>query len=171
MLTTTSIKGGFLYFGLLFLIVVSVIYFLLFSNPSVQNNFYERAFKLNYSAFKNGIQFANYRFITDKKKDSTIDKWINQDIGLDYNEYGFPIGTEISDITQESPVTADDCRHIWQFVLGPLRPDISFTVKNKGYWVQLTTDKVCVFRSGNVANFEIHYRAIEGNVLLVNSLN
>jgi hypothetical protein len=169
-LSSTSLQSGLLYFVFLLLVVIAVIYLLFFKTNSIQDNLNKHAFRLNYSAFDNGIKFSNYKFIvnaTNTISGSTIDQWNDGSIGLDYNKYGFPIGTNISDKNIQSPRNAMDCLQLWQFVLGPLKPEISLSEKKTNYWVRLNSAGSCEYRDKNVRELMVNYNPNEGKVKLI----
>jgi hypothetical protein len=160
-LTSASLKSGFFSFFLLFA-----------KNPSVHENLNRHAFKLNFSAFSNGIKFANYKFIAQRKdvnEDYTKDVWLDKKVGLDFNLSGFPIGTEFGDKSYQLPQTAKDCLQLWNFVLGSLKPKISILKNKHDYWVLLNEQGECEYRDPNVAELFVMYDANEGKVKLIDN--
>ena len=171
-LTATSLKSLSLYFVLLVMIVLGAIYFLHFKQPNVIDSLNTQAFRLNYSAFENGIKLANYQFIIRnaqqvKNNGNMFDIWTEGDIGLDYNNAGFPIGTDILRSNQQAPASSNDCLRLWQFVMGPLQPKILLKPDSGGYWTQLSFDNSCIFYSSDVPGLEVHYFSDTGKVSLI----
>lgn len=165
-LTATGARSGLIYIVLLLVAAIGGFYLLKLKQPSIEDNFNRQAFRLNYSALHNGIRLANYRFIANSQQESRIDRWVENDIGLDFNLKGYPIGTDIISGFQESPKTSNQCSQIWQFVLSPFSPSLSLQRQDSGYWVELTPENVCVYRFTEVDNLEIRYQAIKGKVEL-----
>ena len=152
------------------IILVGIVYLLFLQSPNVQDNLNRHAFKLNYAAFSNGIKFANYRFIlnrTNENSDNGIDQWTDGEVGLDYNKFGFPIGINVSDKSVQVPLTANDCLQLWQFVLGPLKPEISLNQDKSEYWVSLNNRGNCEYRSENVGELLVNYDSNAGKVTLI----
>jgi len=168
-LTSTGLKSGVIYVFLLLGVVVGVVYLFLIKQPNVRNSLHLQAFKLNFSAFRNGIKLANYHFIVSQNNPPNhgIDRWLDKNIGLDFNSYGFPIGTNVTDISQEKVQTSIQCMQLWQFVLGPLQPPISLIKKPDFYWVELTKNGLCTYQSDNVKNFIINYDPLSGKISLI----
>lgn len=166
LLTSTGIRSGLIYMIVLLMVVLGGFYFLKFKQPSIEDNFNLQAFQSNYGALNNGIRLANYHFIATSRRESQIDRWVENGIGLDFNLKGFPVGTDVDSASQESPRTSSQCSQVWQFVLSPFGPNLSLTNDQLGYWVELTPENVCVYRFSKVKNLEIHYQASEGKVTL-----
>lgn len=172
-LSSTGVKSGFLYLILLIAIVMAVLYFLLVQRPGVRDNMDRHAFRLNFAAFSNGIKFANLRYTTNSASvmgKGGIDQWLDGDIGLDYNNAGFPIGTDILVAGLQLPRSSKDCLQLWQFVLGPLQPKITLSQKSGKYWTRLIDDSVCIYQSSQIDGLFILYDANKGKVSL-NGLN
>lgn len=178
LLTATGRQSIPLYLFLMALFSLGASYLVTFRKPSLQDSFHLQAFKLNYAAFNNGIRFAKVRFIAREQKQSNIDVWsvsqVNTLSGLDYNQYGFPIGTDITSTNQQLPETDEQCRQVWQFVLGPLQPKIFLSTddyeqihQDAGYWAKITPDNICLYHSSQVNQFVIRYNARSGEVLLM----
>ena len=165
-LTTTSLRSSYLYFGLLLFIVIGVFYLFVFKKPSIKNNLYYHAFRLNGSAFENGIYFANIRFLTNNPEKNTLDQWLVEGIGLDFNRNGYPIGTDVQAADQQTPKTTEQCRQIWQFVLGPLQPKLYLSPNEDGYWVQLNEQNICIYRSFHLDKMQLSYHSQTGKVYL-----
>ncbi len=181
LLTSTSAKSSLLYLGLFLCMILGSAYFLLLKKQSTLDNFRKQAFKLNFVAFKNGIQLANYKFVAGKQANSLLNRWVINETGLDYNELGFPIGTDLQEahfpvsINQSPqiiskpklPEKTENCIQIWNFVLSKLRPEISDSPRSTNYWATLNHNKTCIFRSAKVPENEIHYQANKGTVDLI----
>jgi type II secretory pathway pseudopilin PulG len=191
-LTSTNINSTYLYLILLVLVVVAAYYFLMFRQPSAVDNLNRQAFQLNYSAFKNAIQLAHYKFKTaqatksyaqnrqsenDKELDTTqpiqspyrnvSGIWRQQDNQLIYNFVGYPIGTNITNTRQTMPITSQDCLAIWQFILSVLQPKISTTKQADHYWVNINDDSSCTYQSSNIDDLVIKYDSKYGKVSLI----
>jgi len=164
-LTSTSLKSGFLYFGFLMIIVGGVSYLLL-DREGVHKDLRIQAFSLTASALKNGIYLARSKFLVRLKNEQYLDLWIDGKTGLDFNKTGYPIGTSITDSKQQEPKTAVHCKEIWQFVLGPLQPELTLVKNRNDYWVQLTSDNICVYRSPFVDKMQLSYHSSTGKVEL-----
>ncbi|TQV71988.1 hypothetical protein FLL45_17615 [Aliikangiella marina] len=167
MLTTTSFKNRLFYLGLIALFVLFAVYWLIYKEPSSINNLERRAFALNYSAFENGIRLANYQFIVraaNERSNTNKSIKINR---LMFNNNGFPVANEDASSYRQSPSTVQDCRAIWQRVLGPLQPELSISAKESRYWVDITVDNICVYRNGRIDDQQIEYDAVKGLVSIV----
>ncbi len=163
-LTSTSSKSGYLYLVLLALVVTGLVYLFVFEKPPVAKDWQRQAFRLNAAAFSNGIHLAHARFLTNNQDKIRQDWWQDKGVGLDYNPMGFPIGTDISEINLTTPASAENCRQIWQFVLGPLQPEVSLKKTDSGYWVELTEDKICVFYAFDLQKMQLSYHSLSGKV-------
>ncbi len=146
------------------LIVLGVFYLIFIRQPSLTQSLNRQAFFLNFSALKNGIYLANIRFITNHQLDSPLDRWISNNIGLDFNQKGFPIGTDVTNNQQQTPLSSNDCLTIWKFVLGPLQPKIFLTHQQDSYHARLSKNNICIYISNQLDDAEIHYNALTGKV-------
>jgi len=165
-LTSTGLKSSQIYFAFILLVIVGVIYLLLIKKPSAADNIVRQAFQLNSSAFENGIYFANIRFLTKNPDRNQLDQWLIGKVGLDYNQKGFPIGTDIEDFDQQTPKTSENCRQIWQFILGPLQPKLHLSKKNSGYWTYLNEQNVCIYQRDRLNKMILSYHSETGRVYL-----
>jgi hypothetical protein len=166
LLTATSFSSRLYYIGLLLVFSGLVVYFLFWREPSTQENLERRAFELNYAAFKNSVRLANYRFIL-KQAESGNNLTSIRVNGLEFNRSGFPVSGKKLTLSQNSPRNAEDCRQIWQNVLGPLQPPVSLGFMEKSYWVELSIENYCIFRSSQISDLAIEYNAVKGLVSLV----
>lgn len=165
-LTSTNLKSSSLYLLLLALVVVGVFYLFFFRKPDVTVGLQQHAFRLNAAAFTNGIYLANIRFITNNAERKTTDIWGEKETGLDFNRFGYPIGTNVLDVSQETPTSAEQCRQVWMFVLGPLQPKISLSSDSESYWVELDNSNNCIFRAFNLEKMQLSYQSRTGKVVL-----
>jgi len=165
-LTSTNQNSSKLYLLFLILVTIGIAYLFFLKKPDASVGFQRQAFKLNASAFANGIYLANMRFIVNDSNNSTKNQWLDDEIGLDYNSNGFPIGTDIENLSQETPMTAENCRQVWKFVLSRLQPKVYLNPVADGYWVEITKDKVCIFRAFNLQKMQLSYQSLTGKVLL-----
>lgn len=82
--------------------------------------------------------------------------------GLDYNEYGFPVGTEHTPDSLSLPVTAQHCRDLWNALLVTMQPMLvpapSGVLEVKAYVGS------CIFRSIQYPNMAIVYNTQRGSV-------
>jgi len=130
-------------------------------------NLQKQAFKNNINAFRNGLYFSNLRFLTNNPYRNQTDQWFINGIGLDFNPQGFPIGTDITNTEQMTPKTLANCQQIWQFVLGPLQPELSLmSNKKNSYWVEFNRDKRCVFHPKTKVESSASYNPFSGKVFL-----
>jgi len=166
-LITSSFKNRLFYLAILALFGAIVVYFIYIKDPGIKQNLERQAFQLNYSALQNAIRLQKYQYIV-YKSNLEISKELTRRLnGLEFNRKGFPIAAEIIDKAQQSPRNALDCQQIWQKVLGPLQPVLQLSPQENSYWVDITVDDICVFRSVNIHDLEIHYDAVKGLVSLV----
>lgn len=165
-LTSTSSKSSLLYLSFLGLILCGVFYLFWFKNPDVSKGLRQQAFRLNASAFANGIHLARMRYLTNNLKENRLNQWMDFDIGLDFSPSGYPIGTDIENLETEAPATVENCRQIWQFVLGPLQPKMYLTENKQGYWTQLNEDKSCSYFAFDLIKMQLSYHSSSGKVHL-----
>ena len=166
LLTATGFQNRLYYLGLFFVFSGVVSYFLYLKEPSIQENLERRAFQLNYSALKNSIRLFNYRYILKQAESGNLNAAHISINGLAFNSAGYPIGESKAKPTQESPIFAENCRQIWQSVLGPLQPALSSKYSQNGYWVELSIENYCIFRHGQISDLAIEYNAVKGLVSL-----
>ncbi len=184
-LTATSLRTSFLYLFMIAGIAIGAVYLMVFKDKGIMNSFYHKAFSLNYAAFQNGIYLARVKFIANSHQISKIDRWKESNkgvtTGLDYNAQGNPIGTDIIDNLQQTPVNVTQCQQIWEFVLGPLKPElflshkeiIKFKKQSKTqiygdlYWVEISPEKSCIIQSTNTTGMIIKYDTLSGKVNLI----
>jgi len=164
-LTSTNIKSGFLYLFLLATISVGVLYLILFDKKTTFNNLQKKTLLITASAFKNGIKFANIKFNLNQNNNN-LNLWNTNNVGLDFNYHGFPIGTNILNNEQLVPASSEQCRQIWQFVLGPLQPALELSFNNSGYWVKLNTNGSCSYRYSQYRP-HINYQPLTGKISLL----
>jgi hypothetical protein len=147
---------------------VGLSFFLLFklSDRTPSDNLYRQAFYLNAAAFKNGIHLANIKFFANNPNNDTIDRWQLPDVGLDYNNRGYPIGTQLSELDEKRITDIEQCRQIWQFVLGPLQPKIFLNANSNGYWVELIETDICIYHPFNQPELSLRYLASTGETNL-----
>ncbi len=171
-LTSSNKNSIALYLILLLIILLGVGYLFLVKQPSIKIDLQRKAFSLNASAFKNGIYLAHIKFLAnvgDKQADSNlIDRWISDGLGLDYNVHGFPVGISYTKHNlPKQPVRLEDCRDIWDFVLGKLRPKLYLNKKLDSYWVDISDDGVCHYFFSDFKKTVISYHSLTGKVNLV----
>ena len=147
------------------LVIIGIAYLLLFEKKSNLINLQKNAFILNYSAFKNGIKFANIKFRLHKNNKQKFNLWTSRKKGLDFNGNGFPIGTSISNNEQRLPETPEQCREIWRFVLGPLQPKLKLELNDDNYWTTLSLNNECFYHY-STQQPHIIYSSITGKVTL-----
>jgi len=164
-LTSTSLKSGFLYFGFLMVIVGGVSYLLL-DREGGHKNLRKQAFSLTASAFKNGIYLARSKFLVRLNNEQYLDLWVDGTTGLDFNKTGYPIGTSINDKGEKEAKTSNHCKEIWQFVLGPLQPNLIIIENGNDYWVELTSNNTCIYRSPFLDKMQLSYHSLTGKVEL-----
>lgn len=164
-LTATGLKNIYFYMLIILLVAVGALYLIFVREPGIRENLEGHSFFLNYSAFQNSIYLANMRFIADRSKLDRIDHWVDNDIGLDFNVYGFPIGTDITVGDQKSPRSIENCAQIWRFLMGPFQPELSTKQDDKIYSTALSADDNCVYRSPWVKERQIIYNSTLGKVI------
>lgn len=173
-LTATSLRSSYYYLLFLLMIVSTVVYLLFFREPDIRSNLERQAFYYNYSTFKDAIYLANLRFLANTRNRRLIDNWVEKDpaqeksVGLDFNRFGYPIGTDITDSQQNTPETVANCIQIWQFLMGPVQPEIAQVRGDKNYWASLTHKGLCVYHSEKVDNVHIIYDSTNGKVVFSN---
>jgi len=165
-LVSTGVKSGYWYVLLMVTFASTAFYWFTSGNPSRKDQFYAQAFYLNSKAFENGIYFARVKFMSDHSQTDSLDRWIKNSRGLDYNQAGFPTGTDVEDSYFDKPQRVENCQQIWRFVLGPLQPKIFLTPSDKGYWVELNDQNNCIFRPFHYKTLEMGYNAATGEVVI-----
>ncbi len=169
-LTSTTSKSSYFYLGLILLATLGGWYLFKLKDPSISVSLQKQAFRLNYSAFKNGIIFANYQFIIHEKvmlkKALSLNNEQPSKLKFLYNEAGFPVALNKQQKAQNKPLSSQDCLDIWQNVLGPLQPKISLKPADKNYWVSLSKNNDCVFHHELLKSMQIRYKASSGKVIL-----
>lgn len=171
-LTSSNKDSIALYLILLVIILLGVGYLFLVKQPSIKIDLQKKAFSLNASAFKNGIYLAHIKFLAnagEKQADTNLtDRWISDGIGLDYNAQGFPVGISYTkNNLPKQPGKLEDCRDIWGFVLGKLRPRLYLNRRLDSYWVDISDDGVCHYYFSDFKQTTISYHSLTGNVNLV----
>ncbi len=167
LLVSTGVKSGHWYLLLLAGFGLTVFYWFFTGDPSRKDELLRQAFYLNAKAFENGIYFSRVKFMSNHNRISSIDAWLNQGVGLDYNEAGYPIGTDIDDPYYDKPQNVENCRQVWRFVLGPLQPLLFLEPSDKGYWVELTEENDCIYRPYRYKNLQILYNSANGSIIFV----
>ncbi|MDQ7049355.1 MAG: hypothetical protein Q9M92_07330 [Enterobacterales bacterium] len=163
-LVSTGIKTAYWYIVLLGIFIASVFYWFSFGNPSRKDELYTQAFYLNSKAFENAIYFARVKFMSDHTQISSLDRWTINGIGLDYNNAGYPTGTDVDDSYYDRPQTVENCQQIWRFILGPLQPKLLLQPTENNYWVELNDNNICIYRPFHYKNLEIRYDSALGKV-------
>ena len=163
-LTSTNLKSGFLYLLLIVVASCAVLYLLLPNHSKTINHLQKKSLVINSSALKNGIKFANMKFKLKKNNSQRLNLWISNGVGLDFNDNGFPIGSNISNLNQQLPKSSKQCRQIWKFVLGPLQPKLELKFNN-GYWTKLEKNNTCSYRYSSHKPY-IVYHSLSGTVTL-----
>ena len=175
MLTASGLKSVYFYLSLIALVLGGAIYLLFFKQPDVIDNLNRQAFKLNHAAFANGVRLANLKFILSEDEESNLNRWQDNNSGLDFNAQGFPIGTDIQEEGLLMPASIKNCRQIWNFVLGPIKP---LVLLNKGdtntndgqhYWTRIDDRGVCYYMPVKEIGLNMQYNASLGTVSLVNN--
>ncbi|MBV1909443.1 MAG: hypothetical protein KUG78_08975 [Kangiellaceae bacterium] len=165
-LTSTSSKSGNLYLFLLIFVVIGLFYLFFIKRPTATIDFQRQAFRLNSSAFENGIRLANMRFKSSSIEQNLVDRWFDKDVGLDYNENGFPIGTDIVIGESDKGMSAENCQQVWRFVLGPLQPKMLVARSENEYWVEVDANNNCVFHPFKIQQMQLSYHSTTGKVVL-----
>ena len=163
-LTSTGSRTTYYYLILIILFVLMVVFLWFFRQPSLKKNLDQGAFHSNYLAFKNSIRLANLKFLANVSDGKYLDKWIVNGRGLDYNQAGFPIGTSVAILKPERPQTVTHCQQVWQFLMGPLQPELELAKHSNHYWVSLDHSGQCVFKNPNVLSKQIVYETTTGKV-------
>lgn len=142
-------------------------YFWFVSEPTMPQTFHDRAFALSGDALKNSVYLAHTKFLsqTDLNQKSNLhtDVWMQGDIGLDFNQYGFPIGTSRLKWDSTAPVSSASCQEIWNFFMAPLQP-IVMTPQRGTYWTHADHEGRCYYRSTFVNQLQITYDPTAGTV-------
>jgi len=163
-LVSSGIKSAYWYIVLLGGFTASVFYWFTSGDPSRKDDLYAQAFYLNGKAFENAIYFARVKFMSGHTQTSSLDRWTVNEVGLDYNNAGYPTGTDVEDPYYDRPQNVENCQQIWRFVLGPLQPRLFLQASDKGYWTALTDENICVYRPFYYKNLEIRYDSALGSV-------
>ena len=163
-LTSTGSRTTYYYLALIILFILVVGFLWFFKQPSIKQNLDEGAFYSSYLAFQNSIRLANRKYLANINDGKYLDKWIVNGKGLDYNKTGFPIGTSVVIPELAKPQTAIHCQQIWQFLMGPLQPELVLDKNLKHYWVILDSQSNCVFKNPRVLGRHIVYEATSGEV-------
>lgn len=169
MLTTTSFKNRLYYLGLLSVFALFTGYWFFLKEPSSLNDLENNAFALNHSALSNGVRLANYQYLV-RTGNIQSQKGLNKALkinGLTYNNLGFPVADDLLAGFPQTPNTAQDCQAVWQRVLGPLQPELSISPERSRYWVDISVDKVCIYRNNRIKDKQIEYDAVKGLVSIV----
>jgi hypothetical protein len=139
---------------------------MLFSYSDNSSRLLKNSIIINGSAFRSGIRFAHVKFNFYEKKHNHLNIWTSNGIGLDFNSNGFPIGTSILNNKQQLPISSEQCRQIWQFVLDPVRPVLKLTLNKTGYWTTLNSKNECTYRYSSYKP-HIIYQPTTGQITLL----
>lgn len=163
-LTSTGSRTTYYYLALIILFILVIAFLWFVRQPSIKKSLDEGAFHSNYLAFKNSIRLANLKFLASVSTQKNLDKWIVNGRGLDYNQTGFPIGTSVVITEAAKPQSVTHCQQIWQFLMGPLQPELVLAKNPNHYWVVLDPQGNCVFKNPKVLGKQIVYVATTGKV-------
>ncbi|TQV88540.1 hypothetical protein [Aliikangiella coralliicola] len=166
-LTASGVKSSYLYLGVIIIFLVVVGYFWFLKQPSLRSGLEQNAFYFNFLALKNSIRLANLKFLAGQANPTPTDQWVENEVGLDFNSKGYPIGTDITNSRQEKPESAENCKQIWQFLMGPLQPRVSTNSEPENYLVTLMNNDICVYRSPRINDRQIRYNSNTGKVSLL----
>ncbi len=170
--TRTQLQGSYFYVGIIVIFAGIFVYFWLFKTPSAKQVFHEQAFVMVKQALENSIKMANAKYLARSNKQQYLDVWQINDIGLDYNQQGYPTGTHLDIASITNNITLQGCIEVWDFLLGKLHP-LSLTPNQNQYWASLDLMGQCHYLTLKVPDKEIIYSSISGKVDIaqVNSAN
>jgi len=163
-LVSTGLKTGYWYILLLGAFAAAVFYWFTAGDPSRKDDLNTQAFYLTGKAFENAVYFAHVKFMSNHTQVSSLDRWIVDGVGLDYNEFGYPTGTNVDDSYYDRPQTVENCQQIWLFILGPLQPKLYLQASGEGYWTRLNDENICVYQPFYNKNLQIRYDSALGSV-------
>ena len=157
------------------MIIGSVFLYLWFlKDPSVENSFKTRAFKMSAEALNNSVHLANMKYISQKESFKQIDVWVEKEIGLDFNSAGFPVGTNLLNQQVDLPITLSQCIEVWKFLFGGMQP-IESKPNKKQFWATTDKQSVCRYLNSAITDKQIVYDTTNGLVTVeeaqINVLN
>lgn len=162
-LTATGVKSSYLYLLLSLLFAILFIYLWFIREPSIKENLNENAFVIDKRALENAIYLANVKFVAQNSSEKLIDVWIEQNVGLDFNEAGYPIGTMRNAQLNRQAVTLNGCMEVWLFIFRNIMPIIDYP-NTEIHWAKLSKDNECVYLNENYLNKAIVYNPENGSV-------
>lgn len=168
LLTSTSFKGRFFYIGTVILFTVIAAFYLLYlKDPSAKKNLEKQSLFFNYSALKNGIRLISREFFIKSNQKGLTPQQKTTAKNLIFNQNGFPVsGINVAE-TQQTPQTKQDCRIIWQNSLGPFQPKLLDQPQKNHYWVNITSNNLCIYGATNINDRQISYNSVNGEVKLL----
>jgi len=165
LLTSTTSRSSYIYgvivviFGFLFL------YLWYFKDPTIKRSFNERAFIMSAQALENSVRLANIKFLSKGDNRVLQDIWIENGTGLDFNDSGFPIGTNSLNFNENLPITLSSCKEIWDFFMGALQP-IANAPNEENFWAEVDQFGRCNYLSYQLVEKKIVYDTTIGKVAI-----
>ncbi|MDH5432972.1 MAG: hypothetical protein OEY19_03440 [Gammaproteobacteria bacterium] len=158
-----------IYIIVLFFALTLFFYLFYLKDPNIHQNLARQTLYFNYYALQNGIRLSNIKFLAQAEK-KHINVIISNGIGLDFNDYGFPVGTRFEHRSANYKLKTSDCSEIWQFVLNKLGNRIQTTANKDEFWTESKSNS-CFYYSPVYIDEFIVYNPLSGKVHLSSKIN
>lgn len=153
------------FFWLLFVAVFGLTLIWIVNHPSERqsNRLHDNMMAMTTMAFQEAIVFTHMKYHASAGRTGAILDLVQLDNHyIDFNQHGFPVGTDHTKSSVILPITTQNCRQLWVALLQPLspllQPDLHASLKVKA------VNGECVFTSISDPAKKIIYSPENGRV-------
>ena len=155
------------FYWLLFIAVFALTLLWIINHPSdhQSNKLHDNMMAMSTVAFQEAIVFTHMKYHASANRTGAILDLVQLDNHkIDFNQHGFPVGTDHTESSVILPITTRNCRQLWTTLLQPLSPMLQ-----PDHYASLKVKAVngkCVFTSIKSPSSKITYSPVSGRVLM-----
>ncbi|PWK52932.1 hypothetical protein [Pleionea mediterranea] len=155
------------FYWLLFIAVFALTLLWIINHPSDRQSIrlHNNMMAMTTMAFQEAIVFTHMKYHASANRTGAILDLVQLDHhNIDFNQHGFPVGTDHTESSVILPITTRNCRQLWIALLQPMSPMLQ-----PDPYASLKAEAIngkCVFTSLNSPSTKITYSPVSGRVAM-----